>query len=145
MIPTEVASKLFRAVIEKRLDDILRCYVPAETTYVFVEGPRWSTKGFARISQGWRAFVEADLELMSCDWVEGPFGQEAADMAWVGGIVEIRARVRGEVRVVRFRGTFVLRRDDADGWRIAHEHFSAPASDPYGIGDWLQPKGDETR
>lgn len=144
MTPTETAGKLFRAVIEKRLDGILDCYLPLETTYVFVEGPRWSTKGFARISEGWRAFVNADLELTSCDWVEGPFGEEAADMAWVGGIVEIRARVRDEVRTVRLRGTFVMRRDDAGGWRIAHEHFSAPAPDPYGIGDWLRPEEEAT-
>lgn len=133
----DISERHFHAVMEKRIDDIIGRYAESDTTYVFVEGPRWSTIGFDRIARGWRAFVDAPLDMVSCRWVEGPYSQVSGDMGWIAGIVEVKVRVKGEERTVRFRGTFVLAKNEAGEWRIVHEHFSQPAPDPYGIGDWL--------
>jgi ketosteroid isomerase-like protein len=132
-----VAAHHFRAVIEKRVDAIVDRYAPGEDTYVFVEGPRWSTRGHDRIATGWRAFVDAPMSVRSCDWVEGPLSQVVGDLGWIGGIVELVVAVRGRERRARFRGSFVMHRHTDGEWRIVHEHFSQPAADPYGIGDWL--------
>ncbi len=134
-----VAHHHFQAVIEKRIDDILNRYAQSENTYVFVEGPRWATLGYENIAMGWRAFVEAPLSVVACEYVEAPHSQVSGEMAWVGGIVEMTVKVRDEVKTVRFRGTFIFRREADNEWRIVHEHFSQPAADPYGIGDWLIP------
>ncbi|HLI91630.1 MAG TPA: nuclear transport factor 2 family protein [Ktedonobacteraceae bacterium] len=135
---TSAIQGLFSAIVEKRVTDILAYYADSPATYVFVEGPRWSTLGIKNISEGWRAFVNAPLAVQSCTWVEGPFSQVADDMAWLAGIVELTVQVRDRVQTLRLRGTFVLRRAREDSWSIVHEHFSLPASDPYGIGDWLE-------
>ena len=134
------AAHHFRAVIEKRIDEIVDRYWPDHRTYVFVEGPRWSTRGHDRIATGWRAFVNAPLAVRSVEWVEGPLSEICADLGWIGGIVELTVEVAGTTRQVRFRGTFVMRRSADGAWRIVHEHFSQPAADPYGIGDWLPAK-----
>ncbi len=71
-------------------------------------------------------------------------------MAWVAGIVDLTvAFADGAVRTVRLRGTHVLEHADGDAasgapgeWQVAHEHFSQPAADPYGIGDWLPPSAE---
>jgi ketosteroid isomerase-like protein len=134
-----VAENHFRAVIEKDIDEILNRYAQAESTYVFVEGPRWETKGYDKIATGWRAFVEAPLSVVACEYVEPPHAQVIGDMAWVGGLVELTVKVREQIKPVRFRGTYVFQREADGQWRITHEHFSQPATDPYGIGDWLKP------
>jgi ketosteroid isomerase-like protein len=134
-----VAENHFRAVIEKDIDEILNRYAQAESTYVFVEGPRWETQGYDKIATGWRAFVEAPLSVVACQYVEPPHAQVIGDMAWVGGLVELTVKVREQIKPVRFRGTYVFQREADGQWRITHEHFSQPAADPYGIGDWLKP------
>ena len=136
---TEIAHHHFQAVVEKRVEEIIARYAESEQTYVFVEGPRWATLGFKNIAAGWRAFVDAPLAVESCRYVETPISQVSGEMGWIAGIVELTVRVRDQLKAVRFRGTFVFARQ-ADGvWRIVHEHFSQPAADPYGIGDWLKP------
>lgn len=135
-----IIERHFQAVIEKRIDEIINLYAPSEQTYVFVEGPRWATLGYENIAMGWRAFVDAPLSVVACRYVEAPRSQISGNMAWIGGIVEMTVKVREEVKFVRLRGTFVLQREADDEWRVVHEHFSQPATDPYGIGDWLQPK-----
>ena len=127
----------FRHTIAKRADEIIARYAPSENTYVFVEGPRWSTTGIERIATGWRAYVGAPMAMVGFEWVEGPHAAVGVPLAWHAGIVDVDMNIRGTVRRVRFRATHVLRLQDDGQWRIEHEHFSQPAADPYGIGDWL--------
>jgi ketosteroid isomerase-like protein len=134
---TPIAEHHFRAVIEKRVEEIVARYAPGADTYVFVEGPRWSTRGHDRIATGWRAFVDAPLAVRTVEWIEGPITEVVGDLGWIGGIVDLSVDVGGHERRVRFRATFVMRRD-AGAWHIVHEHFSQPAADPYGIGDWVK-------
>jgi ketosteroid isomerase-like protein len=129
----------FQAVVEKRVADIIDHYTNSESLYVFVEGPRWSTIGFERVSTGWRAFHDAPLSVTAVEWIEGPFFQATEQLAWIAGITELHVQVGDEHKAVRFRGTFVLQPESDGQWRIVHEHFSQPAADPYGIGDWLKP------
>ena len=128
---------LLAAIRDKRVGDIVGCYAPSAGTYVFLEGPRSSTLGIDRIATGWRAFVEAPLEVSPWRWVEGPFGEAGEEMAWLAGVLELEVRARGKTRRVRLRSSYVLRRGEDGDWRIVHEHVSQPAEDPYGIGDWL--------
>ena len=78
------------------------------------------------------------MAVRAIDWVEGPAAEALGDGgAFVAGVVDLDVeRTDGSRRTVRLRGTHVLART-AGGWTIAHEHFSQPAADPYGIGDWL--------
>ena len=135
-----ITQKFFRAVIEKRADDIVNHYTQSPDLYVHVEGPRWSTIGYDKVSTGWRAFTDAPLSVEAIEWIEGPRGEASGDMAWIGGIVEMTVRVGENTNKVKLRGTYVLRQGDDGHWRIMHEHFSQPAADPYGIGDWLPAK-----
>jgi ketosteroid isomerase-like protein len=131
------AESHFQAVVEARVEDVIDRYAPSADTYVFVEGPRWSTTGHEAIAEGWRAYVDAPLAVRAIEWVEGPRGQRWGDQGWIGGIVELTVETGEGTRPVRFRGTYVMERDADDTWRIVHEHFSQPAEDPYGTGDWL--------
>jgi ketosteroid isomerase-like protein len=131
------AESHFEAVIEARVEDIIDRYAASADTYVFVEGPRWSTTGHEAIADGWRAYVDAPLSVQSIEWIEEPRGQRWGDQGWLGGIVELTVEAPSGVRPVRFRGTYVMERGADDTWRIVHEHFSQPADDPYGTGDWL--------
>ena len=127
----------FRHTIAKHADAIIDRYVASPDTYVFVEGPRWSTTGIDKIATGWRAYVGAPMAMMDFAWVDGPHVSSGADMAWHAGIVDIDMQIQNRLTRVRFRATHVLRRATDGEWRIEHEHFSQPAADPYGIGDWL--------
>lgn len=141
---------LLEAIVEGRVEDVISCYAPSASTYVFLEGPRSSTRGIERIAEGWRAFVESPLEVASWRWVEGPFEDGTEELAWLAGELELGVRSRGdespgsealgsEGRRVRLRASYVARRSEDDGgWRIVHEHVSLPAEDPYGMGDWLK-------
>jgi ketosteroid isomerase-like protein len=140
--PTEAIQHFFEAIIEKRADAIIAHYADATTTYVFVEGPRWSTLGFQHIANGWRAFVAAPLTIQSCQWSEGPLNQTIGNIAWLAGIVELVVQVHEQIKALRLRSTFILVRHEDDAWYIVHEHLSLPANDPYGIGDWL-PQGEQ--
>jgi ketosteroid isomerase-like protein/uncharacterized protein (DUF1330 family) len=135
------AERHFHAVMARDLEAIVGRYAPGDRPYVFVEGPRWSTRGHDRIAAGWRAFAAASLSVERVEWVEGPVAEVEGRFGWIAGIVELVVQVAGVERRVRFRGSFVMQRDAAGEWRIVHEHFSQPAADPYGIGDWLKPDG----
>ena len=80
------------------------------------------------------------MAMMDFVWVEGPHVGVGADLVWHAGIVDIDMQIRDANTRVRFRATHVLRRGADGAWRIEHEHFSQPAADPYGIGDWLPAK-----
>ncbi len=127
----------FFSVVERHIDDIIDHYADGSDTYVFLEGPRWETRGHAAIATGWRAYVASDIIVTGVEWVGEPTDQIVGEMGWIAGTVEMRLSVRGTTKTVRWRGTFVLTRCSDGKWRIVHEHFSQPHPDPYGIGDWL--------
>lgn len=130
------------ATVAKRLDEIIDSYEPSEAVFVFLEGPRWATHGFAAVATGWTAFIDADFQVRSRRWIGAPEVIGESGLASIQGIFELDTSVGDLDRTVRFRGTWTLRKstDETDGhWRIVHEHVSIPAEDPYGIGDWLKP------
>ena len=137
---TELPQQHFRAVVEKRVNDIVSHYRNSSETYVFVEGPRWSTIGIDRIERGWNAYIDTALSVQAVRYVEGPFSGASSsdDLAWIAGIVELDVSISETIKTIRFRSTFVFRKEADGRWRIEHEHFSQPAEDPYGVGDWLK-------
>lgn len=140
--PVEAVEAHFRAVVEKDAAEIIGRYAASPDLYVFVEGPRWSTVGHDAVAMGWRAFCDAAMSVRSINWVEGPRTGALGGGAWVGGVVDLDVELaEGERRTVRLRGTHILEKT-ASGWAIVHEHFSQPAADPYGIGDWLGPNAE---
>jgi ketosteroid isomerase-like protein len=134
----EVSKNHFLAVQDKRIDDIIDFYADSPELLVFVEGPRWATLSFERVSKGWRDFVDTSIFVKSCEWVENLESKVVGEMGFVGGIVEMKVDINGELKTIRFRGTFVFQLEADGKWRVIHEHFSQPAADPYGIGDWLK-------
>ena len=134
----EFCDKQFSAVIEERVKDIISHYNDSPDTYVFVEGPRWSTLGFEKISTGWNGYGDSPIKVKKIQFVEGPKGRVTEKMAWIGHIINMTVDINGEKKEIRFRGTFVIGKNTNDEWKIEHEHFSQPASDPYGTGDWLK-------
>jgi ketosteroid isomerase-like protein len=128
-------SQFFQAVVEKRIDKLRTLYAESVSTYLFAEGPRWSIIGIDRIATAWRVFLNGPLAIRSCDWVEGPYSQTSNDMAWLAGILELSVQTRSQLRSVRLRGSFVLRRDEHGDWQIVHHHLSQPAHNPYGMLD----------
>jgi ketosteroid isomerase-like protein len=127
----------YQVIIDKDLDGICSKYIPSEETYVILEGPRLTTIGFEKIKKGWTDFCASSLQLNSIEWIEGPFAEEAAGMAWVAGIIKLSIKVNERSFENIFRSTFVLLKHDAV-WKIKHEHVSVVHPDPYGIGDWLK-------
>lgn len=134
----QISRHHFRAIMEKRVDEIIDRYSNSSNLLVFVEGPRWATLGFENVARGWRAFVDSPIQMIECDWVENLQSQTTAEMGFVAGIVELKVDIRGQIRTIRFRGTFILQKESDGEWRIIQEHFSQPAVDPYGIGDWVK-------
>ena len=135
----EKSKTHFRAVIEKRIDEIINFYAETPDLLVFVEGPRWATLGFANVSKGWQDFVGSPIAVKSCEWAENLQSKIIGEMGFVAGIVEMKVEISGApLRTIRFRGTFVMQLEPDGEWRIIHEHFSQPAENPYGIGDWLK-------
>ena len=128
----------FQSVIDSRIEQVVNHYFDSEDTYVFVEGPRWSTLGFEKIAKGWIAYGDSPINVKDIRTIEGPFGREDNGMAWIGQIIEMDVLINKTLKTVKFRGTFVLRKCEDSKWRIEHEHFSQPAEDPYGTGDWLE-------
>jgi len=128
----------FNAIIDKEVEKILNSYSTSEDLLVFVEGPRWATVGYENVAKGWRDFINSDIALKRCEWVENLQSKIFGEMGFVGGIVELQARIKDQMMIIRFRGTFVFEKSSDEEWRIIHEHFSQPAADPYGIGDWLK-------
>lgn len=132
----DAVEALIGAVAARRADAVVAAYEDGPATYVFPEGPRWSTVSGAAVARGWRAWLDAGNAIDAWHWVEGPYEGTEGDLAWVAGILDLDVRSGAGPRTLRLRGTYVLRRTAA-GWRIVHEHFSQPAPDPYGTGDWL--------
>jgi SnoaL-like domain len=135
--PTAWADAFIASIIEERVPDVIAGYDPSERTYVFLEGPRWSTVTGAAVATGWTAYLNSPIRMRGYDWVEGPFAQIAETMGWIAGILDLHVNVGGIDRTLRLRGTYVLTEHSPGDWGIVHEHFSAPDPDPYGMGDWL--------
>ncbi|MFM7359072.1 MAG: YybH family protein [Sediminibacterium sp.] len=127
----------YRAIIEKDLDEILSKYVADEETYVVLEGPRLTSKGYTKISKGWGDFCLSSIQLTSIEWMEGPYAEQTGEMAWVSGVIRLQVQINDRSFDNIFRASFVLVRK-ADQWLIHHEHVSVVHPDPYGIGDWLK-------
>ena len=133
--PLAAIEAMLNAVIDRRLDEVLDSFSAADDAYVFVEGPRWSTRGGDRIAQGWRAYFDAPIRIDSYRWLEGPFVLGDEPLALVAGILDYAVRGNGKAGTLRMRMSWLLR-DEGGRWRIVHEHGSQPLPDPYGAGDW---------
>ena len=131
----ETVNEHYRVIIEKDFNGIIGKYVPSPDTYVVLEGPRLTTRGFDKISKGWGDFCMSPIQLLSIDWIEGPFAEETAQMAWVSGIIKLSIQISERVFENTFRASFVLIHQNGN-WKIQHEHVSVVHPDPYGIGDW---------
>jgi len=130
-------TKFFNAIISEDIEEIKNGYVQDERTYVVLEGPRYSTKGYSMIAKGWGDFTTSPIAMTKIVWTEGPFEEIVGDMGWISGITELYLNVGGKEVFNTFRSSFVFKREDND-WKIRHEHVSAPHPDPYGVGDWLE-------
>ncbi len=137
MTPAATVNAFYQAIIAKNAPDICSYYAPDDHTYVVLEGPRLTTRGFALIEKGWYDFCASGLSLLAIEWTEGPFEEIGADMAWVAGIIRLKVEVKGRAFEQIFRASFVLRKPNHE-WKIRHEHVSGALADPYGIGDWLK-------
>ncbi len=135
--PTAWADAFIRSIIEERVADVVAGYDPSERSYVFLEGPRWSTLTGAAIATGWTAYLQSPIRIADYTWVEGPFAQVEGTMGWIAGILDLHVTVGGTAKTLRLRGTYVVTEHAPGDWGIVHEHFSAPDPDPYGMGDWL--------
>lgn len=134
----EATRQHFEAVKKKKIGQILDYYAQSENLLVFVEGPRWATLDFENVAKGWRDFCDSAINVKNCIWTESLQAKVVGKMGFVAGITELELEINGAQKTIRFRGTFILQ-EDADGkWRVVHEHFSQPAENPYGIGDWLK-------
>jgi ketosteroid isomerase-like protein len=147
--PLGAIEAMLNAVIERRLEEVLDSFSAGEDAYVFVEGPRWSTRGGDRIAKGWRAYFDAPIRIDSYAWVEGPFVLGEEPLALVAGILDYAVRGNGSAGMLRMRMSWLLRAEGrktlalshsdephVTRWRIVHEHGSQPLADPYGAGDW---------
>lgn len=135
--PTAWADAFIRSIVEERVADVIAGYDPGDRSYVFLEGPRWSTLTGAAIGSGWTAYLNSPIRISGYDWVEGPFAQIESKMGWIAGILDLHVTVGGVAKTLRLRGTYVITEHAPGDWGIVHEHFSAPDPDPYGMGDWL--------
>ncbi len=127
----------FAAIRDKQYEAIIDTYMPGEDAFVFVEGPRWVTRGWSAICEGWRGFIAAPMTLNEVVWEEVFQEQIIGQVGWLSGIASLQVTLSGKSVHVRLRGSFVMTLCDDGRWRICHEHFSIPHADPYGIGDWL--------
>lgn len=134
----EKTKQHFEAIINKNVEKILDYYAQNEDLLIFVEGPRWATLGYKNVEKGWRDFCDSAINVQSCNWVENLTAKVVGKMGFVAGIVELNVEINGVLKTIRFRGTFVLAQESEEHWRVIHEHFSQPAENPYGIGDWLK-------
>ncbi len=130
-------TKFFNAIINRDIEEIKNGYCQDERTYVILEGPRFSTKGYSMIAKGWEDFTDSSIAMTKIVWTEGPFEEIAGDLGWISGITELYLKVGDKEVMNTFRSSFVLKKENGD-WKIRHEHVSAPHPDPYGVGDWLK-------
>lgn len=133
----ETINQHYQVIINKDIDGICSKYVPSEETYVVLEGPRLTTIGYEKIKKGWTDFCNSSLQLLSIEWIEGPFAEEHETMAWVAGIIKLKVNVNNKEFENTFRSSFVLIKHEGV-FKIKHEHVSLVHPDPYGIGDWLK-------
>lgn len=145
MTALQTVNQHYQVILDKHIEAICSKYVQSEDTYVVLEGPRLTTKGYQKIQKGWTDFCNTTmLQLQSINWIEGPFTQETQNMAWVSGIIVLKVGVTKANQELHFfentfRASFVLiRADEKQDWKIIHEHVSVAHTDPYGIGDWLK-------
>lgn len=131
----EAAEGMLDAVKRRDLEAVVDSFSASPDAYMYVEGPRWTTRGGANVRQGWAAYFEAGAGIAEWRWVEGPFTFESGDLAQVMGVIDYQVLGDDVPKHLRLRMTWLLRRED-DRWRIVHEHGSQPLSDPYGLGDW---------
>lgn len=139
MVLKERIKKFWDAVKLKDIKGIESAYVPSESTYVILEGPRFSTMGTTAIFKGWQDFLNSEINMSGYEWIEGPFEEIEDNTGWIGGITDLSLQVGDKVFSNRFRISFVMKKYEGD-WKIRHEHVSAPMADPYGVGDWLKEK-----
>lgn len=137
MVLKQRIEKFWDAVKKKEIDGIKEAYIESESTYVILEGPRYSTMGTTLIFKGWQDFLSSTINMAGYEWVEGPYEEIEGNIGWIGGITDLSLQVGDKVFSNRFRITFVMKEQDGD-WKIRHEHVSAPMEDPYGVGDWLK-------
>lgn len=134
----ELSKKHFASVAEKNIDRILGFYADSPDLLVFVEGPRWATVSFEKVAKGWCDFCDSPISVQACEWIENLESKVFTDSGFVAGILEMKVEINGELKTIRFRGTFLFQKEEDGNWRVIHEHFSQPAQNPYGIGDWLK-------
>jgi ketosteroid isomerase-like protein len=137
--PVAAAEGMLRGVIDRDLAAVLDSFTKDSDAYMYVEGPRWTTRGGDNVEKGWRAYFETGIGIEDFTWVEGPQVIETADLAAVLGVIDyvIRPGQEGTSTSdpLRLRMTWLLRPENGR-WRIVHEHGSQPLVDPYGSGDW---------
>lgn len=80
----------------------------------------------------------SEIVVRRCVWAEHLRTKIVGKMGFVAGIARLEVEIKGETKTIEFRGTFVLEEAAEGSWKIIHEHFSQPAANPYGIGDWLK-------
>jgi ketosteroid isomerase-like protein len=129
-------NHFYQSIIDKDVDSILSAYVKDDSTYVILEGPRLSTKGFDNIAPGWVDFCKSSISLEGIVWQEGPYIYTMSDSATLAGVIRLFGKVSELVAFDNtFRATFLLSWT-SEGYKILHEHVSGALLDPYGIGDW---------
>jgi ketosteroid isomerase-like protein len=133
----QTINEHYQVIINKDIDGICSKYYPSEETYVILEGPRLTTIGYEKIKKGWTDFCASSLQLISINWIEGPFAEETTEMAFVAGIITLKVATTANTFQNTFRSTFVLVQHQGQ-WKIKHEHVSIAHPNPYGIGDWLK-------
>lgn len=133
--PLQAAEAMVAAVINRDLDGVLDSFTSQDDAYMYVEGPRWTTRGGNNVAAGWRAYFESSIRINNFHWVEGPFTFETPELAQVMGVIDYDISGEGENGRLRLRMTWLLRLENGR-WRIIHEHGSQPLADPYGAGDW---------
>ncbi|MBK8056127.1 MAG: nuclear transport factor 2 family protein [Saprospiraceae bacterium] len=132
----EFIDKFYQAIIDKEVAEIINSYHVGDDTYVILEGPRLSTKGYENIAPGWRDFCNSAIVLKSIEWLEGPFTFEQSDSATLAGVIRLIGNIgKDKTFDNTFRASFLLLKDQ-ESYKIIHEHVSGALADPYGIGDW---------
>ena len=56
MAPIKTIDHFYHAIKDKRVEDICKGYVPSCDTYEILEGPRYASLRFEKISKGWGYF-----------------------------------------------------------------------------------------
>lgn len=123
----DLLDRYVRAVDEKDVDAFVALYDHA--VRVFDTWGRWSYEG----ATAWRETVQAWFgslgdQRVAVEWDDASSLVDG-DMAAAHAFVTYRGLSAdgSELRAMQNRLTWVLRRRAGEGWRIAHEHTSAPA------------------